>query len=248
MTTNHEHHEYHEHRVAEAAADEIKPGFVSPIDPALRELPQEGLRALLNVMEEARQDKEWMAIYQILDRAVLALTNTLRGQLSRRAPKTVWREFATLSDNMFLIRTVDTLVKTDPTISMREKLLREGRRRFAELIARHGGTYSTEEVAELAGTNPGTIRKRRERGRLIAFKQGNEWRFPVWQFTATGEPVEHLPEILDLLDNPDPIAQIRFFLDPDPDLGMTPIEALCKGENLDLVRLRAQQFGRHGAV
>jgi len=139
-------------------------------------------------------------------------------------------------------------LKHDPLVSKRALLKLRGQIAFRQQIEDSGGVYTTQQVAELLGISPSAVRKRLERGRLLAIPFGEGSNFPVWQFDETGV-LEHFAEIMAMLDTASSAGKARFFLAYDEDLQQTPIDALKAkdAEQLEIVRILAQQFNQQVA-
>jgi len=129
----------------------------------------------------------------------------------------------------------------------REMLLRRGRSAFKELIRLHGGTLTAEKVANMLGIERTEVLQLMSDSQLLGYEQEGQMVFPAFQF-AGDHLVPEFTAILSRLDTTSAIAQIRFFLTPDIDLGCSPIESLKQGKNIVLVKLRALQFGHQLAV
>ncbi len=119
-------------------------------------------------------------------------------------------------------------------------------RSFAERQRLLQGTLTVPQVAALLGTRRQTPHDRLHAGRLVAIKDGGQWRFPLWQFDAEGPDgvVAGLPETVRALgDALPPLALIRWLVTPKPLLGrQTPIEALRQGR-IDAVLAEARAAG-----
>lgn len=131
----------------------------------------------------------------------------------------------------------------------REQLLRlRGERALAELLESHGGTLQPAEVSALLGVGEDAVRKRRERQLLLGVKRGKRTLYPLFQFDLNNQQVwPALEPILPLLDTASGAAKLRFLLGPDPELGGSPADLLCRPEptELEAIALKARQFGRH---
>lgn len=129
----------------------------------------------------------------------------------------------------------------------RQILLDRGNRLFKKLLTEHGGVYTDAEVADYLRVSVDRVHECIENGRLIALEEDGETRIPAWQFQEH-KTLPHLDDVLSLLKTSDPVAVIRFFVTFDPDIGMTPVDALRNNTKLDVVRLRARQFGIQLAI
>jgi hypothetical protein len=117
--------------------------------------------------------------------------------------------------------------------------------RMSELLGAEGGPIGVEEVAQRLRMTRAGVDKRRRSGTLIAVDNGSRRSlYPVWQLTETGV-LPGLEDALRVIGVKDPWMQIQFFLARDPELEMSPLEALRTGRRNDVVSL-AKRFGRHG--
>lgn len=117
-----------------------------------------------------------------------------------------------------------------------------------DLLAADGGTVAADQVGKRLGISVQAVEKRRAAGKLIALevpRRGH--RFPAWQFEGGGL-LPGMEEILKLLADHPPLAQMRFFLSGSRRLsGERPLDVLRRGE-LEPVRRAARTFGEHGAA
>jgi len=116
------------------------------------------------------------------------------------------------------------------------------------LLAAEGGTLAADQVAKLLSVSVPTVEKRRAAGKLIALEVPRRGPlFPAWQFEGGGL-LPGMEEILKLLADHPPLAQMRFFLSGSRRLGgERPLDLLRRGE-LEPVRRAARTFGEHGAA
>ncbi len=138
--------------------------------------------------------------------------------------------------------------------SRRNILLIKGQNAFLRLILFAGGIMSAAEVSDLLGTETCEVRDLRDQGKLIAlaFDEDDAVYYPLFQFTSrkneVGTIVNNFSETLALLESESPIDSAVFFLTPDVDLDWdTPINALKRGENIEMFKRLAKQFGRQTA-
>jgi biotin operon repressor len=117
-----------------------------------------------------------------------------------------------------------------------------------KLLELGGGTYTSQEVAELLGVQRQTVNKRVKAKALLAVERGKHgYVYPAWQF-VDGDTLVGLPEVLRSLDpSIDPWMTLAFFLNRSSALGgITPLEALRQGDVEEVVRVAKLQ-GEHGA-
>lgn len=117
----------------------------------------------------------------------------------------------------------------DPSASS-EGMTHELRAARRELLHQAGGTYGTDEVAELLDLSREAVRKRIERGRLLSYKApSGEHRLPRAQFSGSGT-IDGLERVLEAMHVEDPWMRIQLALDDDV------IEALRDGRVEDAVQ------------
>ncbi len=110
-----------------------------------------------------------------------------------------------------LIKERPDLVDLDPVgeAAARIASIRQG------LVNRAGGAHTTAKVAEILGTSPGAVRKRIQRGTLMAFQTASgEHRLPAAQFEGR-ETIQGLEDVLAAMHVSDPWMRIQLFLDDD---------------------------------
>lgn len=139
-------------------------------------------------------------------------------------------------------------LKKSPLISKQSILKLRGKSAFNKQLLEAGGTYTTEETAQLLSTTTEAIHKRVKRKTLLALSHGGKFRLPVWQFSGSGI-VKGFSVVLSSLKNISDVSAIQFFLRFDEDLDMNPIEALKQGddEKVNRVKLLAKQWEQHTA-
>lgn len=122
----------------------------------------------------------------------------------------------------------------DPDVSPHLRLMKARR----DLLERAGGTYDTAEAAELLGISPEGVRKRIQRGALLAYKSpAGEYRLPRAQFSAEGV-VPGLEKVLEAMHVESPWMRIQLFLDDD-------VQAALADERIeDAVRAVASYLAR----
>ena len=116
------------------------------------------------------------------------------------------------------------------------------------LLAAEGGTLSAEEVGKRLRISRQAVDKRRTAGKLLALEVGRRgYLYPAWQFTQAGV-LPGMEEILALVAEHPPLAQVRFFLSGNHRLGGDrPLDRLRRGE-LEPVKRAARMFGEQGAA
>src|SRR5665811_71304 len=96
---------------------------------------------------------------------------------------------------------------------------------------------SATEVAHDLGMTSARIRQRASERTLYGIRDGDEWRFPGWQFDASGRPIRGLGAVFPVMSRDlHPIAVFRFLSEPSPDLEIedepvSPLAWLATGGN-----------------
>jgi hypothetical protein len=108
----------------------------------------------------------------------------------------------------------------------------------------YANALTTAEVAEQTGKSSSRVRHLAQQGGLYSLPvdRRSGLQFPQWQFTETGQPVPGLAAILQALpDGLHPLQVVGFFttmameLSPDGEHGLSPLQWLCGGGDLDPV-------------
>ena len=117
-----------------------------------------------------------------------------------------------------------------------------------ELEQAGGGSLSSTDVTDLLGLKgrPSLARKRLTR-QLIAWRSaGGKWRYPRWQFGASGT-LPGLKECLDALGTDNGYGAMIFFLSPRHSLdGKRPLDLLREGKIEEAVAV-AKRHDTHAA-
>ena len=151
-----------------------------------------------------------------------------------------------LDDTDFLMKILTESLAQYPAASKRALLRLKGQLAFTQQIKDAGGTFTSQQVADLLSMKPDAVRKRRMKGKLIAIPEGDHYVYPTFQFDRSGV-INNLPELLATLQTKSSVDAIQFFLIQDPDLGMSPLDALKQGTDHDFIFRLAKQFGRQVA-
>lgn len=167
-----------------------------------------------------------------------------RAELILRVIETISREVSHLPADSVdkLLRSSDpkllvSLAKAslaDAPIDRAERMALRGAERFQKLLQNAGGTVSTRWVSDFLGTTEDAVRKRAQRGSLIARRMAsNELSFPRFQFDeAKGQLLPGLTKLLTETKSWDPDELIRFLLvrhEPASN-DDTPLKLLQRGE------------------
>ncbi len=115
------------------------------------------------------------------------------------------------------------------------------------LLRADGGSLSGEQTATALGVSRQAVDKQRQRGRLLAVREGAAWRYPAWQL-ADGRVLPGLPEVLRVLRVQSPWTVMAFVLSRNARLGSRrPLDLLRRGSAEPVVRA-AEAYGEHGAA
>lgn len=203
---------------------------------------------LSSVISQALKDVDGADRRAVFLRATREFVALLSEQLS------IWsgqdaRGLLRKSDTRLVVDALSAALSCAPIkLSARERSRQEGHARFKELIETHGGTFTTEEVAEVLGIKADAVRKRAQAKSMVAFKIGNQWCYPVFQFKGHGLAVG-VREVLDILKRMDGFSHATFLLAPEPDFGgITRLEALADPELKPLVLRAASHMGIEGPL
>lgn len=93
-------------------------------------------------------------------------------------------------------------------------------------------TIGTSKVCELLDLTPQAVRKRVGTQKLLAIRDGSDYRFPIEQFDrdAANGTVDALPEVLGAMQSSD-FAKLNWLASPNPVFeGATPFDMLKRGE------------------
>ena len=104
-----------------------------------------------------------------------------------------------------------------------------------ELLERAGGALSLTQATKLLGVSRQALHKRIAAGTALGMMIGNEIAVPKLQFSEMGGRHEIVPGVgcvtkLFKDSEAGPWMALQFLVDPDPNLGKSPIEALRAGD------------------
>ncbi len=137
-----------------------------------------------------------------------------------------------------LLVEVDRTSPVEPTDEQRFAHLR------ATLLERAGGGVSLTEGSKLLGVSRQALHKRIKAGRALGMMDGDEIVMPRLQWVVSDDKVEFvagLPTVVTLFERAGGWSALQFLLDPDPNLGEPPIEALRAG-NVDAAVAAARAY------
>lgn len=103
------------------------------------------------------------------------------------------------------------------------------------LLERAGGSLSLTQATKLLGVSRQALHKRIAAGTALGMMVGNEIAVPKLQFSEKGGRQEILPGVGTVTklfkdSKAGPWMALQFLVDPDPNLGKSPIEALRAGD------------------
>ncbi len=132
------------------------------------------------------------------------------------------------------------LLKAPLSLDRLSRMRLKGADRFRTLIESAGGAYTADQMAEVLGISVDAVKKRGQRGQLLAIKQGRDLRFPVFQLNSSkNEPLRGFDSILSFLWDMDPSQICLFFLQTSD--GITAIDLLREG-NVESVLALARAY------
>ena len=104
-----------------------------------------------------------------------------------------------------------------------------------ELKAAEGGCISADKARRfLADVSKTTVLDHYRKGKVLAFKEGRAFRFPVWQFAEGGGLLPGFEEVMKILFSSPFISdwgRVNFFLSPRESLeGKRPLDLLHEGK------------------
>ena len=146
------------------------------------------------------------------------------------------------TDDQLLIELVSKAVLSNTVTSdtaMRLKL--KAVKRFQQLLNNHGGTLTTDQVAQLTGMSAAAINKQAQRGALAGFKQDSQWLFLADQFDESGRVVDGVKAALKALQHVSPVDRVRFLISRGG-ADKTPLQALRGGEGAAAILRRAEDY------
>ena len=139
------------------------------------------------------------------------------------------------------------LLQAPLSIDRLSRMRLKGAERFRLLLEANGGAYSAGEMAQVLGISQEAVKKREQRGQLLAIKQGRDLCFPVFQLAAhKNEPVPGLDLVLAAMPQTDPSEIVLFLLRPALDK-KAPIDFLREG-NIDAAIRLAKSHLEHTAA
>lgn len=208
----------------------------------LEHAPRPLLEAIRNTLRAGRDDVK----NAILTRC-LSLT---RRAMEHVSPGTLVEAVAASTDQEAMLRILEAPEMAAPVIETAtiDAARAAGIEARDQLLTAQGGSWPVERVAKYLGLTRQAVDKRRKANKLIGLAVGRHgYRYPSWQFSRNGT-VPGLEDVLGALHRHDPWSQVIFMLSPNDRLeGLTPLEALRKGQTED-VKIAAALFGEHGAA
>ena len=122
-----------------------------------------------------------------------------------------------------------------------------GIERRRQLIEDAGGTVSAAQLAAHEGVKAESIRRRIQRGALIALKDNRDYHIPTIQLDEEGRQLERLGPILTDLGDASPYRRLQWLMQPHTELeGQSPITVIRSGKRHPMLRPLARAFGEQG--
>jgi hypothetical protein len=139
-----------------------------------------------------------------------------------------------------------TIVHLDPTEQRLHKARLRGVHRMVELRKAAEPVLESGDVCKLLGVSRETVRKKVDRGQLLALPKGGDRVFPAFQF-KDGAVLNGFAQALEALDTESVFSVLAFFLSPNEDFeNKTAIQMLESGE-VETVLSEARTYLKHGS-
>ncbi|GGM32445.1 hypothetical protein ACFQDN_22550 [Pseudomonas asuensis] len=160
------------------------------------------------------------------------------------------KEIAALTDRKIVEMFYETSVLVKPVDEQEERDRRSrvaARAKFNEFLGSNGGLLRARDICEIANVSRQTVSNWRDAGKLIAWKRGEEYEYPGFQFHKN-KRLEYLDVLLSVLNDTDPESKCLFFLYPIENANNeleTPVEILkrgCTDEGLQLLKREASIY------
>ncbi len=176
-------------------------------------------------------------------------TETIKSVVSKASESGIHDLQASLNEVDFLLKAAQlaasTMVHLDPTEQRLHKARLRGVHRMVELRKAAEPVLESGEVCQLLGVSRETVRKKVDRGQLLALPKGGDRVFPAFQF-KDGAVLNSFAQALEALDTESVFSVLAFFLSPNEDFGnKTAIQMLESGE-VETVLSEARTYLKHG--
>ncbi len=229
-------------RRAPAGKPPLKKVVAFELKEELKRAPRPLLEAVRDTLSASRDDVK----NAILTRSL----NLTRRAMEDVSPGILAEAVAASTDQEAMLRILEAPEMAAPAIDAAsiDAARAAGIEARDQLLNAQGGSLPVERVAKYLGLTRQAVDKRRKANKLIGLSVGRHgYLYPSWQFSRNGT-VPGLEDVLGALYRHDPWSQAIFLLSPNDRLdGMTPLEALRKGQTED-VKIAASLFGEHGAA
>lgn len=157
------------------------------------------------------------------------------------------REALSLDDPNMLVTALTAQVLEDEAASPLAKARARGIERRRQMVEQAGGTVPLAVVAKCEGVKPESIRRRIQRGALIALRDRNGYRIPSIQLDEGGCQYERLGPVLNDLTANSPYRRLQWLMQPHQELEQrSPIEIIRSGQSHPMLRPLAIAFGEQG--
>jgi hypothetical protein len=202
----------------------------------------EALGTYFRALEAGKNATRRLAGARIINVLAEAIEGMEQGRLEHLLASASPREAA-----MAMLEAVAMLEAQDDPL--RRAHLR-GIERKLEIARAEGGSADTAEAAGTLGITAEAVRRRKERGTILALPLGGKgFAYPRWQFDDSGERgiLRGLSKVLSSFTVRSPWMQAEFMLARSDRLsGERPLDALRAGK-VGEVTEAARAYGRHGA-
>ncbi len=179
--------------------------------------------------------------------ALRELLATRVGNFVRHMDVAAVRDALTKDDTQMLVSVLSAQVMANETSGAFAKARARGIERYRALLAEAGGTVSVQTLAANEGVKTDTIRRRINRGTLIAFHDAHGFHIPVIQLDEAGRRYAGLARVLAAMPEPAPAQRLRWLMQPHSELeDQTPIALIRAGRDHPMLLPLARAFGLQG--
>lgn len=150
-------------------------------------------------------------------------------------------------DPNMLVTVLTAQILEDAAASPIAKARARGIERRRQVIGQAGGTVPLALVAEREGLKPESVRRRIQRGALIALRDRDGYHIPAIQLDNAGRQYRQLGPVLADLADASPYRRLQWLMQPHPELeGRSPIDIIRNGQDHPMLRPLARAFGEQG--
>ncbi|MDN5849101.1 MAG: hypothetical protein L0H63_05605 [Nitrococcus sp.] len=150
-------------------------------------------------------------------------------------------------DPNMLVTVLMAQILEDKATSPLAKARARGIERRRQIVEQAGGTVPLALLAEREGVKPESIRRRIQRGALIALQDRHGYHIPSIQLDEAGRQYERLGPVLTELRAASPYRRLEWLMQPHSELqGRSPMEIIRSGQSHPMLRPLARAFGEQG--